>query len=53
VDWLEIAVLAEDEAVDAVAEVLRAHGRGVRSTSHSSNLALTRSRGTIQPGVRS
>jgi ribosomal protein L11 methyltransferase len=29
VDWLEIAVLAEDEAVDAVAEVLRAHGRGV------------------------
>jgi ribosomal protein L11 methylase PrmA len=28
-DWLEIAVLAEDEAVDAVAEVLRAHGRGV------------------------
>jgi len=29
VDWLEIAVLAEDEAVDAVAEVLRAHGHGV------------------------
>ena len=28
-DWLEIAVLAEDEAVDAVAEVLRQHGHGV------------------------
>lgn len=28
-DWLEIAVAADDEAVEAVAEVLRAHGRGV------------------------
>lgn len=28
-DWIEIAVLADDEAVDAVAEVLRTHGRGV------------------------
>lgn len=28
-DWLEIAVAADDEAVEAVAEVLRSHGRGV------------------------
>ncbi len=28
-DWLEIAVLAENEAVDSVAEVLRAHGHGI------------------------
>ncbi len=28
-DWLEIAVLAEDEAVDAVAEILRGHGHGI------------------------
>jgi ribosomal protein L11 methyltransferase len=27
--WLEIAVSADEEAVEAVAEVLRAHGRGV------------------------
>jgi ribosomal protein L11 methyltransferase len=28
-NWLEIAVSADEEAVEAVAEVLRAHGRGV------------------------
>ncbi len=28
-DWLEIAVLAEDEAVDSVAEILRGHGHGI------------------------
>jgi ribosomal protein L11 methyltransferase len=28
-DWLELAVAADEEAVDAVAEVLRAHGHGV------------------------
>lgn len=28
-DWLEVAVAADDEAVEAVAEVLRAHGHGV------------------------
>src|SRR5437588_3026786 len=28
-DWLELAVAADEEAVDAVAEVLRSHGHGV------------------------
>jgi ribosomal protein L11 methyltransferase len=27
--WLEIAVAADDEAIEAVAEVLRAHGQGI------------------------